>query len=94
MEVDSDDHPPKKKRRLANVANHASSSSVGAGANGESFSKLKREGTESADERVPGNPLQMIQRFDLMNIRDMKNKAQAVQTVEFSNGKLFYFITL
>lgn len=90
MEVDSDDNPPKKKRRLAN----ASSSSAGAGANGESFSKLKREATESAEERGPGNPSQMIQRFDLMNIRDMKNKVQAVQTVEISNGKLFYFITL
>jgi len=36
----------------------------------------------------------MVQRFDLMNIRDMKNKVQSVQTVEINNGKLFYFITL
>jgi hypothetical protein len=101
MEVDSDDHPPRKKQRLSNASKHTYSSSTDARTNGKSFSKLEREATESADE---GGPVQlqlssrsqpgMVQRFDLMNIRDMRNKVESVQTVEMNNGKLFYFITL
>jgi len=103
MEVDSDDRP--KKQRY-NAWKRASSSSAGASAraNGKSFSKLKREATESADEHalVVAQPpsdtedKELVKRFDLMNISrtDMRNKAESVQTVEMNNGKLFYFINL
>lgn len=102
MEVDSDDRPQRKEQRLTNASKHASTSSAGARANGKSFSKLKREATESADEFALGlgQPSEMdrelVQRFDLMNIskNDMRDKAECVETVERNNGQLFYYITL
>jgi len=101
MEVDSDVDPPRKKPRLTKASKDTSSSSAGARDNGKSFSKLELEATESADEHDPAQAQvsassqpQMVQRFDLMNIRDLRNKIQAVQTVEVNNGKLLYFITL
>lgn len=99
MEVDSDEHPPRKKQRLSSASKHTSS--AGGRANGKSFSKLEREATGSADERgsvqaqlASDSQSHMVQRFDLMNIRDMKNKVDSVQTVELNNGKLFYYLTL
>jgi hypothetical protein len=97
MEVD--EQPPKKKPRLTKASKPVSSSSAGAHSNGKSFSKLEQQATESADERgrvqnSSGSQSKKIQRLDLGNTSDLKTKVQAVETVEMSNGKLFYFVTL
>ena len=98
MELDSDDHPPRKKQRVANSSKYASSSSAFVRANGKSFSKLEKEATESTDEHgvvlSSGSHSQTVPRLDLMDIRDVKVEVQSVQTVELSNGKLFYFVIL
>ena len=97
MELDSDDHPPRKKQRLTNASKRASSSSAAVHANGKSFSKLEKEATESADEHgvvLSSGSQSQIPRLDHMNIRDPKEKVESVQTVELNNGRLYYFVML
>ena len=95
MEVDSDDHPPRKKQRLTNASKHASSSAA-AHANGKSFSKLEKEATESTDEHgavlSSSSRSQTVPRVDLRKMK--RDELQCVQTVELNNGQLFYFIIL
>ena len=102
MDVDFDDRPQRKEQRLTNASKHASSSSAGARANGKSFSKLKQEATESADEHTlaeaqpSSEDRELYARFDLMKISrsDMRERAESVETVERYNGELIYYINL